>query len=82
MAGATVEVAQGAVASISPLLDEDPETWVTGSPLGWCETVIDPSAEKLHAGGDTELTGALLTALHERLFGGEGSGPLRLADLL
>ena len=82
MAGATVEVAQGAVASISPLLDEDPETWVTGSPLGWCETVIDPSAEKLHMDGDTELTGALLTALRERLFGGEGSGPPRLADLL
>ena len=82
MAGATVRIDAGRVVSASPLLDESPETWITGDALGWCETVIDPGAEKLHAGGDTELTGALLAALHERLFGGEDPGPPRLADLL
>ena len=82
MAGATVRVEGGRVVSASPLLDESPETWITGDALGWCETVIDPGAEKLLAGGDTELTGALLAALHERLFGGEDSGPPRPADLL
>ena len=82
MAGATVRIDAGRVVSASPLLDESPETWITGDTLAWCETVIDPSAEKLHAGGDTELTDALIAALHERLFGGEDSGPPRLADLL
>jgi len=69
IAGATVQVDRGVVLASSALLDEEPETWVTGDPLGWCETVIDPSAEKLHAGGDTELAAALLQALHQRLFG-------------
>lgn len=69
MAGATVQVERGCVLSSSPLLDEAPETWVTGSPLDWCETVIDPSTEQLEAGGDTELTGALLEGLYEALFG-------------
>jgi DNA-binding HxlR family transcriptional regulator len=69
IAGTTAKVDRGVVVSSSALLDEKPETWVTGDPLDWCETVIDPSAEKLQAGGDTELTEALLGALHERLFG-------------
>jgi len=69
-AGATVEVAGGRVVSSSILLEEDPETWVTGTPLQWCEAVIDPAtATKLDVGGDTALAGALLAALHERLFG-------------
>jgi DNA-binding HxlR family transcriptional regulator len=69
MAGATVQVERGCVLSSSALLDEAPETWATGSPLDWCETVIDPSTERLELGGDTELAGALLEALHETLFG-------------
>jgi DNA-binding HxlR family transcriptional regulator len=74
MAGATAEVGGGRVISSTPLLDESPETWVTGLPLHWCEAVIDPSvAAKLRSGGDTELTGALLQASHERLFGETGA---------
>jgi DNA-binding HxlR family transcriptional regulator len=69
MAGATVQVERGCVLSSSALLDESPETWVTGSPLDWCETVIDPSTEQLECGGDTELAAALLEALYEALFG-------------
>ena len=46
--------------------------WLTGDPLGWCQTVIDPTADKLISGGDTELADALLAALHERLFGEGG----------
>ena len=71
LAGATAQVNLGVVVS-SPLLDEEPETWVTGDPLGWCQTVIDPTADKLISGGDTELADALLAALHERLFGEGG----------
>jgi DNA-binding HxlR family transcriptional regulator len=74
MAGATAEVQDGRVASSTTLLDESPETWITGLPLHWCEAVIDPSAvAKLKSGGDAELTGALLQALHERLFGETGA---------
>jgi hypothetical protein len=70
MAGATVEIQGGRVASSTPLLDESPDTWVTGLPLHWCEAATDPSVvAKLKSGGDAQLTGALLQALHERLFG-------------
>jgi len=72
LAGATVEVARGRVLSTSILLEEDPDTWVTGSVLEWCEAVIDPTGEhRPEVGGDTELAAALLAALHERLFGDE-----------
>jgi DNA-binding HxlR family transcriptional regulator len=68
MAGATVEVDRGAVVTSSALLDEDPETFATGSPRDWLDTVIDPAAGKIKAGGDTRLAGALIEGLHERLF--------------
>jgi DNA-binding HxlR family transcriptional regulator len=68
IAGATAQIDGGVVASSSPLLEEDPETWVSGDALGWCETVIDPEADKLYLGGDAELAEALIAALHERLF--------------
>lgn len=68
VAGSTVEVADGRVAGSSPLLDRTPETWATGTPLQWCETVIDPAAAKLDLGGDVELCQGLIEALHERLF--------------
>ena len=67
LAGATAQVNLGVVVS-SPLLDEEPETWVTGDPLGWCQTVIDPTAGKITVGGERRLAGALLESLHERLF--------------
>jgi DNA-binding HxlR family transcriptional regulator len=69
VAGASVEVDRGAVLAASPLLDENPDTWATGTPLEWCETVVDPAAAQLEVGGETELTGALIQALHEKLFG-------------
>ena len=75
VAGSTVEVEGGRIAAASPLLDRVPETWATGDPLGWCETVIDPGAARLELGGDIELAGSLIEALHERLFG--DSGPPR-----
>jgi DNA-binding HxlR family transcriptional regulator len=73
MAGATAQVDRGVVVSSSPLLDKVPGTWASGTPLDWCEAVVDPSATTLESGGDAELTGALIEALHERLFG-EGDG--------
>jgi len=69
VAGSTVDVADGRVTSSSPLLDRVPETWATGTPLDWCETVIDPAAAGLDLGGDVELAAGLIEALHTRLFG-------------
>jgi DNA-binding HxlR family transcriptional regulator len=69
IAGSTVEVEGGRVAASSPLLDQAPETWATGTPLNWCEGVIDPAAAGLDTGGDVELARGLVEALHERLFG-------------
>jgi hypothetical protein len=68
MAGATAQVDRGRVVSSSTLLEEDPETWATGSPHDWLDTLVDPEAGKIKSGGDTELAGALIAALHERLF--------------
>ena len=72
VAGSTVEVEGGRIAAASPLLDRVPETWATGTPLDWCEAVIDPAAAGLDMGGDVELAGGLIEALHERLFGDSG----------
>ncbi|HET6571337.1 MAG TPA: hypothetical protein VFG58_07610 [Solirubrobacterales bacterium] len=69
VAGATVEVAEGRVAASSPLLEQTAETWASGTPLEWCEAVVDPTAAGLDAGGDTGLVAGLVEALHERLFG-------------
>jgi len=78
VAGSTVEVAEGRVASSSPLLDRSPETWATGAPLDWCETVIDPDEAALELGGDVALAQGLVEALHGRLFGDEAADPRRL----
>jgi len=77
IAGSTVQLEDGRIAAASPLLDRVPETWATGDPLDWCETVIDPAAAKLELGGDVELAQGLVVALHERLFGGGGAPPGR-----
>lgn len=68
MAGATAEIDKGSVVRSSTLLEEDPETWATGTPLDWLDTLIDPGAARIKADGDTRLTDALLKSLHERLF--------------
>ncbi len=72
VAGATVEVEDGRVAASSPLLDRVPETWATGTPLEWCEAVIDPAAAGLDSGGDVALARGLIESLHARLFGDSG----------
>lgn len=69
VSGSTAQIEDGRLVASSPLLDRVPETWVTGTPLDWCETVIDPSEAKLDMGGDVALAQGLVEALHERLFG-------------
>jgi hypothetical protein len=69
LAGATVEIVAGRVVSASPLLELEPETFATGSPLDWMDTLVDPAAGRLETGGDERLTHALIDGLHEALFG-------------
>ena len=69
MAGATAQVSGGGVVASSPLLEESPDTWATGSPQDWVDTLLDPGAGKIVPGGDVELARALVLRLHEALFG-------------
>lgn len=70
MAGATVHVENGHVVAVDLDLDPSPQGWATGHPLGWLDTVVDPSAEGIEIGGDdTHLAEALIEGLHEELFG-------------
>jgi DNA-binding HxlR family transcriptional regulator len=69
MVGATVEAEAGRVISASPLLDEDAETFGTGSPIDWLDTLVEPSAGRIKLGGDGRLVGALIDGLYEVLFG-------------
>jgi DNA-binding HxlR family transcriptional regulator len=68
MAGATAQVDRGCVLSSSPLLEEEPENWATGSPLDWLDTVVDPSTDLVQIGGDAHLVNTLIESLHETLF--------------
>ena len=69
-AGASAEIEAGRVASSSPVLEENPDTFIIGLPIAWCEAVLDPEdgRGKLKSAGDQQLISALLRALHERLF--------------
>lgn len=70
VAGAKVDVAGGGVLATSILLEEEPETWVRGTPREWCDALVDPGASPpLRGGGDEQLGEALIAALSERLFG-------------
>lgn len=69
LAGATVDVVAGRVASVSPLLELEAETFATGSPVDWLDTLVNPAAGRIKAGGDGRLARALLDGLHEALFG-------------
>lgn len=68
VAGATVQVDGGSVVASSPLLEESPDTWATGSPQDWLDTLLNPEASAIAPGGDVELAEALVLNLHEALF--------------
>ena len=69
LAGVAVLVEQGVVTQVSPGLEMQSDTFATGAPIDWLDTLIDPSVGRIKAGGDTRLAGALIESLHERLFG-------------
>lgn len=66
--GAMAEVAGGRIVSASPLLDEKPATLITGTPVQWLDTLVDPPSLQLGVSGDLTLVHWLLIGLHEVLF--------------
>jgi hypothetical protein len=68
IAGATAQVEAGRVVTSTTLLEQAPETWATGTPRDWLDTLIDPAAARVEAGGNVKLAQVLLERLHARLF--------------
>jgi len=70
LAGATVQVEEGRIASAAADLDADePDAWANGSALAWLNAVIEADTDQLELGGDERLAGSLLDGLHGALFG-------------
>ncbi len=62
-------VEQGKVTSVSPDLEMQSESYATGAPIDWLDTLIDPSVAKVEASGDPQICLGLFDGLHETLFG-------------
>lgn len=69
LTGVTVRVDQGRIVYCEAGLDSKAKAWAAGTASSWLDTVIEPEAELVRCGGDKWLARALLTALHETLFG-------------
>ncbi|HET8863377.1 MAG TPA: hypothetical protein VFM94_09020 [Solirubrobacterales bacterium] len=67
--GAMAEIEAGRVVSSSPLLDGDGRALITGTPVQWLDTLVDPPSLQLGVSGDLTLVHWLLIGLHETLFG-------------
>ena len=68
-AGVMAQIEEGHVICCDTRLDDKADTWATGSPIGWMDTLVEPSTAKVEAGGDQRLALALVGGLHEKLFG-------------
>jgi hypothetical protein len=69
LAGVMARIEEGHVVCCDTHLEDDADTWATGSPLGWMDTLVEPSSAKVESGGDQRLALALVGGLHEKLFG-------------
>jgi DNA-binding HxlR family transcriptional regulator len=69
LAGATVEVERGRIASCATQLQAGAGAWALGSPAAWLNAVIESDVDCLELGGDRRLAMALLSGLHGVLFG-------------
>lgn len=69
LAGVIVEVEGGAVGSCTTNLDGKVETWALGTSTAWLNAVIEGSADGLELNGDRAFARALISRLHEALFG-------------
>ncbi|HET8863544.1 MAG TPA: hypothetical protein VFM94_09875 [Solirubrobacterales bacterium] len=69
LTGVTVRVDQGHIVSCEAGLDPKAKAWATGTAGDWLDTVIEPDAQLVRSGGDSWLARALVSTLHETLFG-------------
>jgi DNA-binding HxlR family transcriptional regulator len=70
LAGVTVEVQHGEVASCATRIDQGPPTWALGTAETWLDVVIDGSLEELRFGGaNPQLAADLVNGVHFALFG-------------
>lgn len=69
-AGVLIRVEQGRVVSCVSRLSGDADGWVLGTAVAWLGALIEDDAEALEAGGDRELTSALLEGLRQARIGG------------
>lgn len=67
--GVTVRVEQSRIASCEVRFDENVDAWAGATAADWLDAVIEGDIGAVRSSGDRQLTGALLYALHERLFG-------------
>jgi hypothetical protein len=64
LAGVTVGVEDGRIASCVSRLEGDAGAWASGSAAAWLRAVIDEDSEQLELGGDRRLAMSLLDGLH------------------
>jgi DNA-binding HxlR family transcriptional regulator len=69
LTGVTAQVEQGRVAACEAGLDKGSDAWAAGTANEWLDTVIEPDTKLVRTGGDAWLTGAVVRALHQTLFG-------------
>jgi len=69
VAGVMAQIEEGHVICCDTRLDDDADTWATGSPIGWMDTLVEPAVAQVESGGDQRLAVALVGGLHEKLFG-------------
>lgn len=68
LAGVTVDIQQGRVASCTTRLDGSPDAWATGPPAAWLRTAIEADPNRLELGGEQRLVRGLLDGLNRALF--------------
>ncbi len=69
MAGVTVTVEKGRIASCTTRIDGDAGAWASGPSSAWFRGVIEADPDQLELGGDCRLARALLEGLFDALFG-------------
>jgi len=67
--GVTADVDRGQIVSCDLDIGRRADAWALGSVEDWLDTVIEPDVDRVHTGNDRWLTEALLSELHDTLFG-------------
>lgn len=76
LVGVMVEVAEGRVVSCAAKLGGDPDAWALGPSGAWLAAMIENDTDRLELGGNSNLAGAVIDALHTALFTARSQLPL------